>query len=418
MKEKNVNRYVILIVLAIGAGSLYLLPYLRWTYYDALRAATGLTNTQFAATLSMYGLSSMFFYGPGGYLADKFSPRKLLALAFAGTGLLGFWYLTYPGFIIQMIIFFLWGVLGTACFWSAMLKVAKSLGNSEEQGRMFGFLEGSRGLISVTISFASLFLFNKLGAAVAGLSGIIIADSILCLIAAVLVWFFVSDKITGNSSNIHLKDIGTVLKIPAVWIISIIVLACYSVFVGSTYLTPYLTEMMGLTVSMAAVVAILRNYGFQLIGGPIGGIIADKIGSITFVIVCCFVLLAVSMAGFLLLPATTALLFVALGLMLVYCIGMFLMRGIYFAPLDQCKVPKHLSGTAIGVISVIGFTPDVFMNAIAGSLMDKYPGITGYKYLFLLLLLICVVGLIASLILNHKVKKETTQKAQGELTQA
>ena len=130
---KQKNRYLVLLVLALGAVGIYFLPYLRWTFYDTLFEAVGLTNTQFAATLSAYGVTSMIFYAPGGYLADKFSPRKMLTFAFAATGLLGLWFSTFPGFISQMIIYSLWGIIGTAFFWSAMLKVTNGLGSGEEQ---------------------------------------------------------------------------------------------------------------------------------------------------------------------------------------------------------------------------------------------------------------------------------------------
>lgn len=98
------KRYLILLVLSIGAVAIYFMPYLRWTFYDSLFEAVGLSNAQFAATLSIYGVTSMIFYAPGGYLADKFSPRKMLTFSYAATGLLGLWYATYPGFAAQMVI--------------------------------------------------------------------------------------------------------------------------------------------------------------------------------------------------------------------------------------------------------------------------------------------------------------------------
>lgn len=81
------------------------------------------------------------------------------------------------------------------------------------------------------------------------------------------------------------------------------------------------------------------------------------------------------------------------------------MRGIYFAPIDECRVPKHLVGTAVGAVSVIGFFPDVYMNAIVGSLMGKFPRVQGYKYVFIIMLAFAVVGLAASVILSRMVKK-------------
>ncbi|MEG1497425.1 MAG: MFS transporter [Clostridiales bacterium] len=412
MGTKNVNRYVVLLILALGAVAIYLLPYLRWTYYDSLLEAVKLTNTQFAATMSIYGIAAMIFYAPGGYLADKFSPRKMLTFAFTVTGILGIWYSTFPGYFAQILIFFLWGGIGTAFFWSAMLKVTRSLGNQAEQGRMYGLLEGGRGLINVGASFAALYFYSKLGESVGGLAGIIVAFSILCFVAAILVWFFISDKISGDTDVIHLKDVGTVLKIPAVWIIAIIVLSCYSVYIGSTYLTPYMTEILGVSATVAGGIAILRSYVLQMAAAPVGGIIADKIGSVTFVIACCFLVIVVALSGFAFLPATPKIMMIAVVLMLLFCAAIFAMRGIYFAPMDECKVPRNLGGTAIGVVSVIGFFPDVFMNAIAGSLMDAFPGAMGYRYLFFVMLAFAIVGFVASVILSRIIKKQKQQQQQ------
>ena len=222
-KEKN--RYLVLLVLALGAVAIYFLPYLRWTFYDSLFEGVGLTNAQFAATLSIYGVTSMIFYAPGGYLADKFSPRKMLSFAFVVAGALGIWYATFPGFIAQMIIYAVWGIVTTAFMWSAMLKVANSLGTGEEQGRMFGLLEGGRGIVNVIVAFVALYFYGKLGETVAGVAGILIGTSILCFVAAILAWFIIPDKVSGASDKIQIKDVGKVLKIPAVWIVAIIVLS-------------------------------------------------------------------------------------------------------------------------------------------------------------------------------------------------
>lgn len=410
MGERKVNRYLTLLVLALGAVSIYLLPYLRWTYYDTLVEAVNLSNTQFAATMSIFGVTAMIFYAPGGYLADKLSLKKMLSFAFLSTGLLGLWYATFPGFVAQMLIFGLWGGIGTAFFWSAMMKVTRTLGSSEEQGRMFGLLEGSRGLVNVIIAFVALYFYGKMGESVGGMQGIIVAFSILCIISAVLAWIVIPNRVEGASDSIHLKDVGTVLKIPAVWIIALIVMTCYSVYIGSTYLTPYMTEMLGLSATLAGAIAILRTYALQCVAAPTGGAIADKIGSVTLVIGICFVIIVAALAGFVLLPASPSIVMIALVLMLLFCAAIFAMRGIYFAPMDECNVPKHLTGTAVGVISVIGFFPDVYMNAVAGTLMDAFPGAQGYKYLFIVMLAFAIVGTVASIVLSRMIKKHKQEK--------
>ena len=404
------KRYLILLVLALGAVAVYFMPYLRWSFYDTLMEAVGLSNAQFAATMSIYGVTAMIFYAPGGYLADRFSPRKMLTFAFAATGLLGFWYATYPGFVAQMIIFALWGGIGTAFFWSSMLKVANNLGTGEEQGRMFGLLEGGRGIINVAVAFIALYFYGKLGETVAGITGILVGTSILCIVSALLIWFTVPDKLSGSGGDrIQLKDVGKVLKMPAVWINAIIVLSCYSVYIGSTYLTPYMTEILGVSASLAAGVAIVRTYVLQAVAGPTGGVIADKLGSVPKVVAACFVLMTVALAAFCFLPAVPSMAIIAVVMMMIFCIAIFAMRGIYFAPLGQSNVPKTMVGTAIGVVSVIGFFPDVYMNALVGNLMDAFPGIVGYKYTFFVMLGFSVIGLVASIVLYRMIKKQNVE---------
>lgn len=406
LETSKTGRYVKLFVLALGAVSIYLLPYLRWTYYDTLLAAVNLTNAQFGATMSIYGIAAMIFYAPGGCLADKFSCRKMLAFAFASTGALGIYYATFPGYAMQMLIMLLWGGIGTLFFWSALMKVTRSLGDNTEQGRMFGLLESGRGLGQLVISFIALYFYSKLGETIGSLAGIIIGYSVLCFIAAILVWFFIEDKIAGaEGEKIQIKDIGAVLRIPAVWLIAVIVLSCYSVYLGSTYLTPYLTQILGLTATLSAFLAIVRNYLLQLLGGFTGGLISDKIGSVTFVIAVCFMIIVVALAGFVFLPPTPDIMIIALVLMLLFSTAIFAMRGIYFAPMDECRIPRKLTGTAVGLISVIGFFPDVYMNTIAGTLLDAYPGAAGYRILFLVMLAFAVFGFAASIFLDRMVKK-------------
>jgi len=416
------KRYLILLVLALGAVAIYFLPYLRWSFYDTLVEATGLSNTDFAATMSIYGVTAMIFYAPGGYLADKLSPRKMLVFAYTATGALGLWYAMFPPFWAQMLIFGLWGGIGTAFFWSAMLKVTNSLGTEEEQGRLFGLLEGGRGVVNVIIAFVALYFYSLLGETVAGISGIIIGTCVLCFVSSVLVWFIVPEKLPYNdeSSKIKLKDVGTVLKIPMVWVNAIVVLTCYSVYIGSTYLTPYMTSVLGVTASVAAAIAIVRTYVLQFVAAPIGGTIADKTGSIPRVIAACFVLILIALGVFVILPESPDVLVVAVIMMIVFSAGIFAMRGIYFAPIDACGVPKQLVGTAVGVISAIGFFPDVYMNVIAGGLMDAYPGSAGYRYVFLIMLAFTVVGLIASIVMTRRLKKKTAveEKAATAATEA
>ena len=81
--------------------------------------------------------------------------------------------------------------------------------------------------------------------------------------------------------------------------------------------------------------------------------------------------------------------------------GVFALRGIYFAILEESKIPSSQTGLAVGLISFIGYTPDIFFAPIAGRLLDSAPGIEGHQLYFQMLAFIAILGLIISTILVY-----------------
>ena len=76
--------------------------------------------------------------------------------------------------------------------------------------------------------------------------------------------------------------------------------------------------------------------------------------------------------------------------------AIFALRGIYFALLQEGGIAPAVTGTATGVISAIGFTPDAWMPLAGGYILENYPGAEGYRYFFLLIAGLCVIGTLAA----------------------
>ena len=64
---------------------------------------------------------------------------------------------------------------------------------------------------------------------------------------------------------------------------------------------------------------------------------------------------------------------------------------------QEGQIPLAVTGTAVGLVSVIGYTPDVYIAAVAGYLIDQNPGLPGFQHLFTLLLGFSVVGAAAAI---------------------
>lgn len=65
-------------MLSFCGSIIYGLPYFRKYYYDDYMALHHLDNFQMGLLGSAYGLLGLFSYALGGYLADRFAPKKLL----------------------------------------------------------------------------------------------------------------------------------------------------------------------------------------------------------------------------------------------------------------------------------------------------------------------------------------------------
>jgi nitrate/nitrite transporter NarK len=76
-------------------------------------------------------------------------------------------------------------------------------------------------------------------------------------------------------------------------------------------------------------------------------------------------------------------------------------------------IPLALTGTVTGIVSVIGYTPDIFIPLAGGALLDGHPGALGYRYLFICINVLCVLGLLAAIIILQKfVKQEDRRRAK------
>ena len=401
---ESVRHWLTMVVLSLSGGIIFLLPFLQEVYYKPLADALFLDNTEVGSLMSAFGVTAMLSYAPGGWLADRVSSRKLLAGSLLLTGGLGFYFATFPGYKISLGIHAVWGVTITLLFWAAMIRVTRNWAPSTEQGRAFGILETGRGLGEVLASMAMLAVFGALGSNAYALSTVITIFSTITVGLGVTAWFTIEDiaagqGVEGDQPKIGPREILAVLKLPAVWLIAVVILAGYSAYWGTFRFTSYSSDIFSMTVTMAAVISVGKMWA-KPIAALVAGFVSDKIGiarSVSFL----FVVLIASFTLFALMPGEPSLVAIMILNVAIASVAVFAIRGIYFALLDEGGIPLSVTGTAAGVVSVIGYTPDIFMPLIGGVILDLTPGPEGYKIFFLLVAGICVLGLVATLILDR-----------------
>ena len=83
-------------------------------------------------------------------------------------------------------------------------------------------------------------------------------------------------------------------------------------------------------------------------------------------------------------------------------IGIYSARTLYFSVMKKGNIPIHLTGTAVGFISIIGYTPDIFSGPLYGYFLDQYSGIKGQSIVFAILTIFSFIGIIASIKFYNK----------------
>ena len=393
------RRWLLMMVLSLSGGIIFFLPFLQELYYRPLAVALQLNNAQVGSLLSVFGITSLLCYVPGGWLADRFSPRLLLSSSLISTGLSGFYFSTFPSYPISLLLHGFWGITITLMFWCAMLRVTRHWGAANGQGQAYGALEMGRGIGEALSAAATLALFAYLGSDAVALKAVIGLFSAIILglgIASIFVLRKDSggDLVESRSTDVNFDTVRAALGMPEVWLISAIVLSGYCAYWGTLRLTSYATDVFLLSVTLAALLSSLKLWvkPFAALGA---GVLADKLG-VTQVIVTLFIILLLGFLSFAFLPGTTGWIPVMVLNLILVSMAVFGLRGVYFALVHESGVPFEVTGVAIGVISMIGLSPDIFMPLLGGMLLDTYQGAEGYQYFFLCVSGLCCLGIIAT----------------------
>jgi len=408
--RSNVQRRSIIVALIAAGEAVFLLPFVlarvfRPTFLDVF----GITNLQLGTAFSLYGVVAMVAYLTGGPLADRFPARRLMTAALVTTGLGGVVLAGIPSIKVMNVLWAVWGLTTVLLFWAAMLRATREWGGVSAQGKAYGLLDGGRGLLSALIATSTVLVFAALlpsdvAAATpdqraAAFRWVIWVFTGLTLVIAALVWVVVPD--TAPQSNredrpkLTLDGIREACRMPVVWLQAVIVVCAYVGYKATDDFSLLARDALGFDEVAASAVGTL-SFWIRAVAAVGAGYLGDRVDA-SRVIAWGFVIL---MAGGLLIAS--GWLFPGVAWMLITTIvatsvGVYALRGVYFALLAEGAVPLAYTGSAIGVVSVAGFTPDVFMGPLMGVLLDNSPGVLGHQHVFASVAVFASVGLMATI---------------------
>jgi len=408
MKQKAPWYYLALLILA--GEAVFILPFVlprifRPTVLDVLQ----LSNVELGLCFSVYGIVAIPSYLLGGPLADKYPPRKLMAIALWMTAIGGLVFASFPNFNTLQVLYGYWGFTTIFLFWAPMIKAARMWGGNSSQGRAFGLLDGGRGLTGFLFGLLGVLIFSifisdnvesaSLIERQEAFKYVIYCSAVIISVIALLTWFFMKSGVDEKEillEKISAKQIVTVLKLPAVQLLMVVILCAYVGYKITDILSLYAEQVMLYNEIESAKVGTFLQF-LRPTTGILLGLLVDRF-RISLVLILSFVASifgGVLFASGILEPSVTALFFLSV---VIIAVGVYSARTLYFAVMQEGRIPLVLTGTAVGLISVIGYTPDIFAGPAYGYFLDEYPGREGHQYVFWMLTGFSLIGGIAAVI--------------------
>jgi len=414
--------YLLLLILA--GEAVFILPFvLPRVFRPTVLEVFEMNNFDYNIGASVYGIVAMVSYLLGGPLADKYPPRKLMAIALWLTAAGGLVYAAYPGLTILKFLYGYWGFTTIFLFWAPMIKAARVWGGGDSQGKAFGLLDGGRGLTGALFGLLGVAIFAffltgdadnvSLSESKQAFSYVIYSASCFTAIVGVLVWLFMKTGVDERKitvERISRENIGQVMRLPSVWLLMIIIMCAYVGYKITDAVSQYASEVMLYNQVDAAQVGTLLQF-LRPATGIVLGLVADRFNRVNLLLWSFVVTLVGSLiyASGLIAPNTTILFFMSV---VILGAGIYAARALYFAVMQEGKIPLVLTGTAVGLISLMGYTPDIFVGPIYGYILDTYSKQEiGFQYVFLMLAAFTFVGGLATMVYLRMYASGQKQKA-------
>lgn len=370
-------------------------------FRPTLLEAFSFTNTQLGDVFAVYGITAMIAYFPGGVLADRFSARALLTVSLVATGAGGFYMSTYPGPAGMALLYGYWGITTILLFWAALIRATREWGGNASQGKAFGILEGGRGVAAA--------LFATLGVAVfagllpgetallsnderrAAFRAVILLYAVAAIAAAPLTWFLIPPaKHAGDSSRSVIRNAALVTARPLVWAQAAVIVCAYCAYKGLDNYSLYAVQVLGMNEVDGAQLSAYGAY-IRPVAAIAAGIVADRwsasktIGALFVVLLISYAMLSFA------LPDGSGLAVIYANIFVSF-FAVFGLRGVYFALLQENRTPSYLTGAVTGMVSFVGYTPEIFFAPITGRILDASPGLVGHQNYFLFLAAVMAVA--------------------------
>lgn len=411
LKKLGAKKLTTLILMMLSLNTIYVLPYLMYTYYTPLQEAMGLVgrDADYGFLLNIYGIMNIILYIPGGWICDRFDAKKLLAISMVTTGLLGIWESFWPSYTMLLVIYVLYAFTTVLLYWSASIKCINLVAGSDEQGTMYGLLESGRGIVGLVCTTCFVAIYTFTGSVTWVCRGV----GVIMIAIGVAIWMlFPTTSYEGTTnSNVKesLKALLVAFKLPITYLLAGMIFAACLTKASFSYYTPYLEQVCGVDVKYTTLFANYNSTLTNILGAGLATILATKLGRSATpmiyaggVMVACYVVL-------ILLPGSASLMLPLMAIMVIASLMIYIFRALYYATMEETGCPKNTVGNVIAIASIIGFIPDSFYLSMCGGWIEKM-GTAAYPRIFLCCAGASALGIICAFIADRMTKKFRASK--------
>ena len=381
MNQKE--RYFQILLLILAAGSIYTLPYIRTNFQSVLLVAFDMSLEELSILYTLIGFLFIIGYIPSGWLADKFSIKYLIVISLVITACCGFYMATIPVKEHLYVIFLIWGISCVFTFWASLIKGITILSTSEEKPFVFGFLDGGRGLVEALLATMVFFIFKSVvndstsvDVLARGLSYVLSFYSLFILIIAVLILRFMNNlEEKGKVVDCGIDDVVGVFKRVDILLLCFIIFGGYTLFWTSYYMGGFIEIKLSIpTTGIVGIVTLML--WMRPLAGFTCGLVAAKLG--TSKTLGIFTLLGALMLVFIVITEPASIKKITVMIM-IYGYLIYSIRALYWSLIDRVHIERKVLGITIGIISFIGYLPDVLVP-IGTNLLFTYTSSTLNAY--------------------------------------
>ena len=407
------TRYTVLLLIWLGWMFSFLDRMIMSVSLPFIGKDMGIDTTEQGLIISAFFLAYAGFQIPGGWLGDKFGPRKVMAFAITWWSI----FTTLTGFVftlpVMLAVRFFFG-LGEGAYPGSSWKTIATYFPSKERGRATAIQSSVNTLGPALAAIVAAAIIGALGwqmvFVIMGVPGILIALGMYLYIrndpkdhphitAYELAELEADRKAQGSKASGEEIPFMTVLKSPVLWQMAAIWFLFDITFWGfSSWLPSYLMKVRGFSLAKTGVMAAIP-FLCGTVGTLVGGYLSDK-GKDTrkwF-----YVVASVISAGFLYLVFSVESADMAVVYQCISSFFMFLAMELFWGILMD-QIPTKIMARASGIVNFGGQMAGVISAPTIGYLIQSSGGSYYSAFWFM------IVALAASAVVTAMLKNTSGQ---------